>query len=72
MTDYPFIPLEAEILPPDEMRRRAEAFYRQMDMDRAGAYAYASEVMAGASQNADAQEGMAAFLAKRKPDFSHR
>lgn len=49
-----------------------QAFYRQMDMDRAGAYAYASEVMAGASQSADAQEGMAAFLAKRKPDFSHR
>lgn len=34
MTDYPFIPLEPEILPPEEMRRRAESFYRQMDRRR--------------------------------------
>ena len=34
MTDYPFIPLDPEILPPEEMRRRAEAFYRQMERRR--------------------------------------
>jgi enoyl-CoA hydratase/carnithine racemase len=42
-----------------------QAYYRQIDMDQAGAYAYAKEVM---SQNAlaeDAQEGISAFLGKR-------
>jgi enoyl-CoA hydratase/carnithine racemase len=43
-----------------------QAYYRQIDLDQAGAYAYAKEVM---SQNAlaeDAQEGISAFLGKRK------
>jgi len=43
-----------------------QAFYRQIDLDQAGAYGYAKEVM---SQNAvadDAQEGISAFLEKRK------
>ncbi len=42
------------------------AFYKQIDLDQAGAYEYAKEVM---SQNAlaeDAQEGIGAFLGKRK------
>ena len=42
-----------------------QAYYRQIDLDQAGAYAYAKEVM---SQNAlaeDAQEGIGAFLGKR-------
>jgi enoyl-CoA hydratase/carnithine racemase len=42
-----------------------QAYYRQIDLDQAGAYAYAKEVM---SQNAlaeDAQEGISAFLGKR-------
>jgi enoyl-CoA hydratase/carnithine racemase len=42
-----------------------QAYYRQIDLDQAGAYAYAKEVM---SQNAtadDAQEGISAFLDKR-------
>lgn len=42
-----------------------EAFYRQIDVELASAYAYASEVMAAASQTADARENMAAFLEKR-------
>ena len=33
------------------------------------AYTYAQEVMAAASQIPDAQEGMHAFLEKRKPRF---
>jgi enoyl-CoA hydratase/carnithine racemase len=41
------------------------AFYRQMDLELAAAYAEASEVMAAASQTDDAREGVAAFLAKR-------
>src|ERR1035437_1293041 len=43
-----------------------EADYKQIDLDQAGAYAYTKEVM---SQNAvaeDAQEGISAFLGKRK------
>jgi len=34
VSDHPFIPLDPEILPPEEMRRRAESFYRQMDSRR--------------------------------------
>ena len=41
------------------------AFYSQLGMDQTQAYAYAVEVMAGTSQTADAQEGMASFLEKR-------
>jgi enoyl-CoA hydratase/carnithine racemase len=41
------------------------AFYAQLGMDQTQAYTYAVEVMAGTSQTADAQEGMASFLEKR-------
>ena len=40
-----------------------------MDLDLPAAYAFASEVMAAASQTPDAQENLAAFLEKRKPRF---
>jgi enoyl-CoA hydratase/carnithine racemase len=46
------------------------AFYRQIDLEVADAYAFASNVMAQASQNSDAQEGLRAFLEKRRPNFS--
>ena len=46
-----------------------QAFYAQIDMDQPKAYAYASEVMASASQIPDAREGVAAFLEKRRPKF---
>jgi enoyl-CoA hydratase/carnithine racemase len=45
-------------------------FYAQIDMDQAKAYAYAVEVMAAAAVTPDAQEGIAAFLEKRKPTFA--
>ena len=45
------------------------AFYTQIGMDLPQAYAYAVEVMAAASQTADARENVDAFLAKRKPVF---
>ena len=45
------------------------AFHTQIGMDLPQAYAYAVEVMAAASQTPDAQENVAAFLAKRKPVF---
>jgi len=47
-----------------------QAFYRQADLDLPAAYAYATEVMASASQTADAREGLRAFLEKRKPRFA--
>ena len=44
-------------------------FYAQVDLDQPKAYAYAVEVMAAAAITDDAQEGIRAFLEKRKPEF---
>src|SRR5574337_870516 len=44
-----------------------QALYAQIDLDQPSAYAYATEVMAAASQLSDAQEGARAFLEKRRP-----
>jgi enoyl-CoA hydratase/carnithine racemase len=44
-----------------------QAFYRQIDMPLHAAYAYASEVMVENAALDDAQEGMCAFLEKRRP-----
>jgi enoyl-CoA hydratase/carnithine racemase len=49
-----------------------QAFYRQIDLELASAYAYASEVMASASQTEDARENLRAFLEKRPPKFVDR
>lgn len=43
------------------------AFYAQIELDQARAYAYAKEVMTMNTLAADAQEGIAAFLEKRAP-----
>jgi enoyl-CoA hydratase/carnithine racemase len=43
-----------------------QAFYTQIDLDQAKAYAYAKEVMSMNSLAADAQEGISAFLEKRR------
>lgn len=43
------------------------AFYAQIDLDQAKAYAYAKEVMSMNALAADAQEGMGAFVDKRAP-----
>ncbi len=47
-------------------------FYAQVDLDQGKAYGYAVELMAAAATTADAQEGIAAFLAKRPPTFTER
>jgi enoyl-CoA hydratase/carnithine racemase len=47
-----------------------QAFYTQIDLDQAKAYAYTKEVMAMNSMAADAQEGIAAFLEKRTACWS--
>jgi len=43
------------------------AFYAQIDLDQAKAYAYAQEVMSSNAVACDAQEGISAFLGKRAP-----
>ncbi|HEX6518941.1 MAG TPA: enoyl-CoA hydratase-related protein [Streptosporangiaceae bacterium] len=48
-----------------------QALYGQIDLDQPKAYAYAMEVMAATSQLPDAQEGIGAFLEKRKPQWAH-
>ena len=47
-----------------------EAFYAQLEMDLAGAYAYASKVMVENMLHRDSEEGIGAFLDKRPPDWS--
>ncbi len=44
-----------------------QAYYAQIDLDQSKAYAYAKEVMSRNALAADAQEGMSAFLEKRRP-----
>src|SRR5271166_1256402 len=44
-----------------------QAFYTQIDLDQPKAYAYAKEVMSMNALAADAQEGISAFLEKRRP-----
>jgi enoyl-CoA hydratase/carnithine racemase len=46
-----------------------EAFYRQLDMPLEDAYAYASAVMVENMLDAEAEEGIGAFLEKRKPNW---
>lgn len=43
------------------------AFYAQIDLDQAKAYAYAQELMSTNAVARDAQEGISAFLGKRAP-----
>ncbi|MGI8925552.1 MAG: enoyl-CoA hydratase-related protein [Tepidiformaceae bacterium] len=49
-----------------------QGFYAQVDMEQPKAYAYAVELMAGASQSEDAREGMSSFLEKRRPKWQNR
>lgn len=45
------------------------AFYRQLELDLADAYAYAAQVMTDNLAAGDAQEGIGAFLGKREPQW---
>jgi enoyl-CoA hydratase/carnithine racemase len=49
-----------------------ETFYRQIDMELARAYDYASEVMVENMLARDADEGIAAFIEKRNPRWEDR
>ena len=45
------------------------AFYQQKEMDLPAAYKYASEIMVKNMLAYDAEEGIAAFIEKRAPDW---
>ena len=49
-----------------------EAFYNQIDMSLSEAYDYASNVMVENMLKFDAQEGIEAFIKKRKPDWQDK
>ncbi len=51
------------------VRTGKEAFYRQIEMPLAEAYDYASRVMTENMLNAEAREGICAFLEKREPKW---
>ena len=53
------------------IRLGKDMFYRQLPMDLAAAYAYASERMACNMDSHDAREGIDAFIQKRKPEWKH-
>lgn len=48
------------------------AYYKQIDMDREAAYAFANGVMADNMMAPDAREGIDAFLEKRSPHWEDR
>jgi len=48
------------------------AFYAQIDLDQSNAYQHTKEVMSQNAMAADAQEGIGAFLEKRKPIWCGR
>lgn len=47
-------------------------YYSQIDLDQPKAYQYAIELMSAGATTADAQEGIASFLEKRRPVFTNR
>ncbi len=49
-----------------------DMFYKQLPMDLADAYAYASERMACNMDSHDAREGIDAFIQKRKPEWKDK
>jgi enoyl-CoA hydratase/carnithine racemase len=49
-----------------------QAFYAQVELDQHDAYDHTRAVMVANAQLEDAQEGMAAFLEKRKPQWRNR
>ena len=47
-----------------------KAFYNQVEMNIADAYRYSSQIMIENMMNKDSEEGIAAFLEKRTPNWS--
>ncbi len=55
---------------PLTVRLGKRAFYRGLEVDEAEAYRLATEVMTDNALRRDAQEGMSAFLQKRRPEWT--
>ena len=49
-----------------------KAFYKQLDMPLIKAYQYTSQVMTENMMFLDANEGISAFLEKRKPNWKNK
>ena len=49
-----------------------DAFYKQLEMDLEQAYKYTSEIMTKNAMELDAEEGISAFLEKRKPNWKNK
>ena len=49
-----------------------KAFYKQLEMPLSKAYQYTSEVMTKNAMQLDAEEGISAFLEKRKPNWKNK
>ncbi len=52
------------------MKIGKEAFYRQAEMTLSDAYEYTAGVMVENMMARDAEEGIGAFIAKRKPEWT--
>ena len=57
---------------PLTLRIGKEAFYRQIDVTQDEAYRQMTQTMAQNAMTCDAQEGMSAFLQKRRPEWTGR
>ena len=49
-----------------------KAFYKQLEMPISKAYKYTSEIMTKNAMELDAEEGISAFLEKRKPNWKNK
>ena len=49
-----------------------KAFYKQLEMPLSKAYKYTSKVMTENAMALDAEEGISAFLEKRKPNWKNK
>ena len=49
-----------------------KAFYKQLEMPLNKAYKYTSEIMTKNAMALDAEEGISAFLEKRKPNWKNK
>jgi len=78
---YPISELEEEVL---KLARKIasksnltikigkQAFYKQLEMPLSKAYKYTSEIMTKNAMQLDAEEGISAFLEKRKPNWKNK